>query len=146
LPDRAWYILEGPSCPDVFLQTSSTIIVIEGKRTETKPTQMTTWMPMRDQLLRHIDCAWEIRDTRRVLGFMIVEGDSGACDVPQRWMDWVEDVVDKSRERDVLNDSLPHRNESERADIAKAVLGVTTWQQLCAEFNIEWSCLPDRCT
>lgn len=141
LPDKAWYILEGPSYPDVFLQTPSTIIVIEGKRTERDPTRKTTWMPIRDQLLRHIDCAWEIRGTRSVLGFMVVEGDSEACDVPQRWIT----LVQESRDKEVLNGSLPHRDELERAAIARAVLGVTTWQQLCKTFNIALSSLPDCC-
>ena len=144
LPGSAWYILEGLSYPDVFIRTPSTIIVIEGKRTEPIPTRTTTWMPVRDQLLRHIDCAWEIRGSGVVLGFLIVEGNGGpeAVDVPQRWMDWAQEC----RSGPVLEGSLPHRSESERTDIASGVLGVRTWQRLCAEFDIPWTSLPDHCS
>jgi len=44
--DRAWYVFEGPSHPDVYLATSDAIVVIEGKRTERGPTDPTTWMPV----------------------------------------------------------------------------------------------------
>ena len=101
-------------------------------------------MPVRDQLLRHIDCAWDIRGSGAVLGFLIVEGDGGSevVNVPQRWLDWVQEC----RSRAVLEGSLPHHSESERADIASAVLGVTTWQRLCVEFDIPWTSLPDHCS
>jgi hypothetical protein len=45
--DRAWYVLEGPSCPDVYLRTAEAVIVIEGKRTEAGPTTSTSWMQTR---------------------------------------------------------------------------------------------------
>ena len=31
---RAWYIFEGPTCPDVYLVARDALVVIEGKRTE----------------------------------------------------------------------------------------------------------------
>lgn len=143
LPDTGWYILEGISCPDAFIRTPSAIVVIEGKRTEPIPTRKTTWMPVRDQLLRHIDCACEIRGTCRVFGMLVVEGRGGAeaVDVPSEWLGWVRE----SQSRPILEASLPHRSDAERAEIADAVLGVTTWQRLCVEFGIPWASLPDRC-
>ena len=94
LPPSDWYILEGHSQPDVFLQTPEVIVVIEGKRTERGPTVRTTWMPGRDQMMRHIDCAWEIRGTRKVFGFYLVEGDGGAeaVAVPQTVGDAAQDA------------------------------------------------------
>jgi hypothetical protein len=71
---KAWYVLEGLSQPDVYLETPEVIVVIEGKRTEAGPTTHTRWMPHRHQMLRHLDCAWEVRGQRAVLGFFIVEG------------------------------------------------------------------------
>jgi hypothetical protein len=141
-PAVAWYVLEGPSYPDVYIQTPELIMVVEGKRTESKPTRHTSWMPMRDQLLRHIDCAWEIRGDRRVMGVSIVEGDGGAeaTAVPSRWQTW----LDESRSGDVLAKSLPHRSPTEQEQIASSVLGVTTWQRVCEEFSIDWASLPDR--
>lgn len=72
--ERDWAILEGPSQPDVFLETDEVVVVIEGKRTESSPTTATAWMPVRHQMLRHLDGAWEIRGSRSVYGFFIVEG------------------------------------------------------------------------
>jgi hypothetical protein len=74
IPRHAWYIFEGTTRPDVYLETPDVLIVIEGKRTEREPTSHTEWMPRRHQLLRHLDCAWEVRGQRTVLGFFIVEG------------------------------------------------------------------------
>lgn len=142
LPSRAWYILEGPTKPDVYLETSEIIVVIEGKRTESGPTTSTTWMPIRHQILRHIECAWEIRGKRKVVGFFIVEGDGGAdaTEVPENWLTTSHTTINQ----EVLEQSLPHRSEEERHDIAKCFFGVTTWQKVCKEFGIDWDELPVR--
>lgn len=66
IPSRIWYILEGITYPDVWLRTERALIVIEGKRTEPDITRRTTWMPVRHQMLRHIDAAWEQRGRRTV--------------------------------------------------------------------------------
>lgn len=112
VPRRDWFVLEGYSQPDVFLQTPEFIVVIEGKRTERGPTFKTKWMRGRDQMIRHIDCAWEIRGTRKVFGFFLVEGDGGAdaVAVPPTWSDAASRIItDES-----LKMSLPHRTEGER--------------------------------
>jgi len=70
LLDQAWYILEGPTYPDVYLETDNLVVVIEGKRTEYTSTTKTTWMPVRHQILRHLDCPWEIRGARKLFGFL----------------------------------------------------------------------------
>ena len=140
LPERAWYILEGPSQPDVYLETGHMIVVIEGKRTEPIPTTTTKYMPSRHQMLRHIDCSWEIRGSKGVYGFFIVEGDGGAdaYDVPERWIEASNETISEK----VLGGSLPHRNREEINEMAKSFLGVTTWQAVCKEFGIDWRSLP----
>ena len=141
VPSRAWYVLEGPSQPDVHLETDDAIIVIEGKRTESGPTRTTDWMEPRDQMLRHLDCAHACRGTKMVLGLMIVEGTGGAnaTTVPKVWDDAAAETVSAP----ILGASLPHRLEAERAAIAESFLGVTTWQAVCATFGIDYSALPD---
>lgn len=141
VPSRAWYVLEGPSQPDVYLETDDAIIVIEGKRTESGPTRTTDWMEPRDQMLRHLDCAQACREGRAVFGFLIVEGDGGATAtaVPQSWMDAATETVAPS----ILTGSLPHRLRGERAAIAESFLGVTTWQAMCSKLEVEYSALPD---
>lgn len=130
--ERAWYIFEGNSKPDALLQTPDAIIVIEGKRTEAGPTTYTTWMSVRHQMLRHIDAAWDDRGQRNVFGFFMVEAEPGSDQVPQKWLDAARNTISKT----AVDESLPHRSPSEREDITKAFLGVTTWQLACKAMNI----------
>jgi hypothetical protein len=130
---RAWYVLEGPTQPDVYLDTEEAVIVIEGKRSEPGPTTSTAWMPVRHQMLRQLDAAWEVRQGRRIYGLFIVEADerTGSL-VPPVW----REVADMTISEEVLRGSLPHRTPEERSEIASALLGVTTWQAVCEEFQI----------
>lgn len=134
-----WYVLEGLSKPDVYLETERALVVIEGKRTEHGPTTHTTWMPVRHQMLRHIDGAWEKRGARSVYGFFIVE-DDGAGQLPAAWVQYAKATVSQ----DALDKSLPHRTTEERAAIANAFLGVTTWQAVCAAFDIDTGVMLDK--
>src|SRR5712691_1040264 len=130
---RAWYVLEGPSQPDVYLDTEEVVVVIEGKRSEPGPTTSTAWMPVRHQMLRQLDAAWEVRQGRRIYGLFIVEGEEGTGSVvPFVW----RQVADLTISEEVLRGSLPHRTPEERSEIASALLGVTTWQAVCDEFQI----------
>ena len=131
---RAWYVLEGPSQPDVYLDSADAVIVVEGKRTETAPTTSTAWMRVRHQMLRHLDAAWEHREGRRIYGLYIVEAESGtsSTEPPSTWHEAVESTISD----EVLRASLPHRTSDERSQIASALLGVTTWQAVCDEFQI----------
>ena len=133
-PTRAWYVLEGPSQPDVYLDSAETVIVVEGKRTETAPTTSTAWMRVRHQMLRHLDAAWEHRDGRRIYGLYIVEAENGTNSVEpaSTWHEAVESTISD----EVLRGSLPHRSPEERLQIASALLGVTTWQAVCDEFQL----------
>jgi hypothetical protein len=138
----AWYVLEGQSQPDACLETENLILVIEGKRTERKATTKTTWMPHRSQMLRHMDAAWEIRGDKKILGLMIVEGSENAQAVvpSEHWQKEAQAQV----ELKMLEASLPHRTADERNQIAKGFLGVTTWQRVCAEFNLPWPPIADN--
>ncbi len=131
---RAWYVLEGPSQPDVFLDTAESLVVIEGKRSEPDLATSTAWMPVRHQMLRHLDAAWEHRQGRPIYGLFIVEREEGAASVgpSSAWHQAVEETISD----DVLKGSLPHRSPDERSQIASALLGVTTWQAVCDEFQI----------
>jgi hypothetical protein len=126
----------------VRLRTSSGIVAIEGKRTEADVTTCTTWMPVRHQMLRHLDGAWDLRDDHRVVGLFIVEGDGGreASTVPGHWIERCVTTV----QREVLEASLPHRADAERSAIAAGYLGVTTWQAVCDALGVSYDGLPDR--
>jgi hypothetical protein len=128
--EKGWAILEGPTSVDAYLETTDLIVVVEGKRTESGPTTQTTFMPVRHQMLRAIDAAWDVRGARDVVGFFIVGRDS---------VSYARTTLDPS----AITASLPHRSLDERERIARAFLGVTTWDDVCAEFDIDVRALPD---
>ena len=131
-PSRAWFVFEGYTSPDVFLVTPDALVVVEGKRTEAGPTTSTTWMAGRHQMIRHLDAAWEIRGRRSVYGFFIVEAEPGSSDVPGRWQAAAEAACGD----DAILSSLPHRDQSDREGIRKAMVGATTWQRIVGEFGL----------
>ena len=137
---KAWHILEGPSCPDVYIETPGALVVIEGKRTERGPTTNTTWMSVRHQIWRHLDAAWEIRARRAVFGLLLVEGAApNPTEVPSVW----QDAAAAAFATEALQRSFPHRGVEERAAIAQSFLGVATWQAVCRHFAFNFAALPD---
>lgn len=135
-----WHIFEGQTQPDVFIETDDVIIVIEGKRTEREPTTTTKWMRGRNQMLRHLDCAWEIHGEKQLLGFFIIEGNGLSVEVPSQWSAFAEATINSA----TIGSSLPHRGPEEQKGIASCFIGVTTWQRVCKEFGIDWANLPDE--
>lgn len=137
---RQWFVLEGQSRPDAYLETDSLVLVVEGKRTEPSPTNDTEWMQYRPQLIRHMDAAWEVAGRRVVLGLLLVEGKTDdPLSVPKMWLQDIE----KNLQDDQLASSLPHRSEQERQEIGAGVLGAATWQRVCHEFSIDWPPFQD---
>jgi hypothetical protein len=130
--DRGWHVLEGHTYPDVYVVTTDAVIVIEGKRTEAGATTSTSWMAGRNQMLRHIDAAWEIRGHRSVYGFFVVEGEDGTG-VPAKWVHASVNTISS----DSLRNSLPHRSVEEQAQIASCFLGATTWQAIVSGFGLD---------
>jgi hypothetical protein len=134
---RAWFIFEGPTCPDAYVVTKDVLIVVEGKRTEPGPTTSTKWMPGRHQIWRHIDAAWEICGDRQVYGLFIV--DSPGLEVPEIWCAAAHNTLSRA----ALEGSFPHRSATETAAISRCFLGVTTWRRVCARFGLSYEALPD---
>jgi len=134
----AWWILEGPSYPDITVVFENLILVVEGKRTEAGPTTHTTFMPVRHQLLRHMDAAYE-RYQRRVVGLFAVEGVDGGDELPIDWREWVRATT----EANALKQSLPHRSEAERTMLAEGVAGAVTWRRIVDVFRLEPTALPE---
>ena len=139
---RAWYVFEGPTCPDVYLVAQDALVVIEGKRTEPTTTTDTTWLKGRHQIWRHLDAAWEIRGRRSVYGFFIVESETNSADgcVPEHWRSASAACLTP----EVMRSSFPHRSEQEAQAISRCYLGVTTWRQVCERFRIDWCTLPNE--
>jgi hypothetical protein len=132
---RHWFILEGPSRPDALLETADMVLCIEGKRTEHGCTTKTKWMRRRSQLVRHMDAAFDAFPGRRILGLLIVEGERQDPLVAS--VHWQEESA-AQYELAMLKDTLPHRTPSQRETLASGVLGVTTWQAVCAANDLRW--------
>jgi hypothetical protein len=72
---------------------------------------------------------------------LLVEGGAGGSDAIQPSAHWVAE----SRAQDgseMLFSSLPHRSPSEQSALAAGMLGVATWQGLCAQNGIPWPPVP----
>jgi hypothetical protein len=133
---RKWFVLEGESRPDAFLEAEQLVICIEGKRTEARCTSHTTWMRRRSQLLRHMDAAREAYPDKRVMGLLIVEGiGEGKTLAPSQH--WLDECAAQYADT-MLAGSLPHRNKAEREKLQEGVLGVTTWQAVCEKNGLSW--------
>jgi hypothetical protein len=130
-----WHIFEGQTQPDVYIETDDLIVVIEGKRTEKEPTTATKWMEVRSQMLRHLDCAWEIRGNKQLFGFFIVERNGLSVDIPPQWKKSTADTISPK----MIASSLPHRGPEEQKEIASCFIGVTTWQRVCQELGLDFS-------
>ena len=88
-------------------------------------------MPVRLQMLRHLDAAYEIAGPRTLLGFFMVEGaEDGA--LPDVWREACGQTLDP----EMLEMSLPHRSPEERGRIAEAFLGAVTWQRGCDALGV----------
>lgn len=131
--EKDWFIFEGVTHVDAYLETERVIAVIEGKRTERKPTTSTKWMRVRHQMLRSMDAVWDLFAGRHVFGFFIVE------ELTTDWIKGVEDTVSE----DALYKSLPHRPPALREQIAHAFLGATTWDKVCDATGIDYESLPN---
>ena len=134
---KHWSVLEGHTYPDVVIETQDSLIVIEGKRTERGPTTHTTWMSARHQMWRHIDTIWEIKGRKRVYGFFIVEGNGP--ELTQLW----QDASINTLGAEALSGSFPHRSDDEISEICSCFLGITTWGNVCEEFDMDYNSLPN---
>ena len=114
-----WYVFEGYTHPDIYIETENYIIIGEAKRTEKKLTKSTTWMDPRDQLIRHIDSVLD--RPKNIISFFIVD-----ATVAQ------ENKYDKELAvfKDIKNftESLPHRSQPEVRRAMDSYIGHCYWQ------------------
>ena len=52
---KRWFVLEGATKPDVFIETNKFCLIVEGKRTEGTPKIDTEWKRNRHQTVRHLE-------------------------------------------------------------------------------------------
>jgi hypothetical protein len=135
---KGWHLLEGPTRPDVMIETPDALIVIECKSLESNGAPDAAVPTGRHVMWRHIDAAWEIRGRRRVFGFFIVPGQEPDGGMPPR----VEAAFGEALSETVLEANFPHRSTKERDAITACFLGGTTWNLVCKAFSISLASLP----
>ena len=113
---HGWWAFEGPTSVDCFLETPETVLLIEGKRTDTVAT-CTDWCATRHQIARNLEAAQSVAGGKRYAVMV-------AAETPL-------DVSAGEIER-----GLPHMNPSERAFLAGHYVGCVTWKQICAEAQL----------
>ena len=89
---RAWFVFEGFTNPDIFIEGEDFVIVCEGKWTEPHITTVTTHLSgageYRNQMIRHIQGALNYTsDTgKRVYAFYIVDGENPEMTVSETFI------------------------------------------------------------
>ncbi len=95
-------------------------------------------MPVRHQMLRHMDAAQEFY-RRPVIGLFAVEGADGTAALPPEWSVWACETVGF----EVVRRSLPHRSADEQAQIVRGFAGAVTWGAIVAHFGLGEGVLLD---
>lgn len=134
LPKWAWWRLEGVTKVDCALLTPSTVVFIEGKRTEIGPSKQVLWYQGRNQVLRNLDCAAayaEIENLPNYFVMLVVDRDVVGAD-PLR-----QKEIDDVTSHETVKISLPHLIDEERIELLSHCLGVTTWQAIIEHFGLQ---------
>ena len=118
---RKWYMLEGFTHPDIFIEGEDYIIVAEGKWTEPHITTTTSYLVNhneRNQMARHIQGALNYaakNGNKKVYAFYIVDGDQ----------DYANTLTGLRLDKEAVE-----LNDSEKEEILNAYRGYTTWQKI----------------
>ena len=117
---KAWYIFEGCTNPDIYIEGDDYVIICEGKWTEshitTKTTHLTDENEFRSQMIRHIQGALN-QTNKTVYAFYIIDAGCGYC----------SDLTLDALKTQLELETIPPANKKE---ILEAFRGFTTWQKL----------------
>lgn len=120
--NRAWYVFEGFTNPDIFIEGDDYVIVCEGKWTEphitTKTTNLAADNEYRNQMVRHIQGALNYTN-KKVYAFYIVDKDCGYE------AELSTDAFAAQLEKETIK--IPGK---EKEEIISAFCGYTTWQDI----------------
>ncbi|MBQ2963528.1 MAG: hypothetical protein IJE14_02610 [Clostridia bacterium] len=132
LPAKAWYIFEGHTYPDLYIEGDDYIIICEGKWTEPHITTETTYLKTakgeyRNQMVRHIQGALNSAGNKKVYAFYIVDENCGYT------KDLEKDSFAEQVEKETISLSY-----SEKMDVISSYCGYTTWQKLAAVIDVKF--------
>lgn len=119
---RFWYIFEGYTNPDIFIEGDDYVIICEGKWTEaqitTKTTHLSAQNEYRNQMIRHIQGGLNYTK-KRIYAFYIVDKDCG----------YTQDLTKESLKHQLELETIKI-NDEEKAMILSSFYGFTTWQDI----------------
>lgn len=120
---RAWYVFEGFTNPDIFIEGDDYVIICEGKWTEQHITIHTTNLTAKDgeyrnQMIRHIQGALNYTN-KRIYAFYIVDKKCG----------YLEDLSTQAFGKQLSRETIKI-DETEKVKIMNSFKGYTTWQDI----------------
>lgn len=129
LPERAWYIFEGNTVPDIFIETDDSIFIGEAKRTEKDITTKTKWLGERDQLIRHIDSLLD--QPKSIYSFYILEKD-------EYLNGFYKERMKLYSNKDYFLRNLKHRDKATINRAINSFIGYVFWSDIAECFNIQF--------
>jgi hypothetical protein len=140
LSQRTWWRLEGVTYVDCAFFTQSTVVFVEGKRTEEGPSQEVTWWTGRNQVIRNLECVSEFaRVTGRPHAFVIVIVEEELCERGSQRARSIDAITDPT----VIASSLPHLEVQAREQVMGRYVGATTWQDIVRSLALNPAILID---
>lgn len=118
---RSWFIFEGYTNPDIYIEGNDYILLGEGKWTEPHITTETVHLSSkngeyRNQMVRHIQGAINVSD-KRVFAFYIVDAACG----------YIEDLTEIAFAKQLELETIP-LSDTEKKRIVSCYHGYITWQ------------------
>lgn len=121
---RPWYLFEGFTNPDIYIEGEDYVVICEGKWTESHITTTTTYLSdkgeYRSQMVRHIQGALN-HTGKKVYAFYIVDADCG----------YTDDLSKKQLQLQLDRETI-RLDDAEKKAILDSFYGYTTWQEIKA--------------
>jgi len=132
LPNRAWYIFEGKTHPDIFIETIDSIFIGEAKRTEKDITTTTKWLNKRDQLIRHVDSMLD--QPKQIYSFYILDKNQYSKGNFKKRME-------QYKNKEYYKENLRHRDDLSIEKAKNSFIEFIFWDDIAEYFKIEF---PDK--
>jgi hypothetical protein len=128
LPDKKWYVLEGKTSPDIYIETHDSIYIGEAKRTEKYITTKTLWLNERDQLIRHVDSLLD--QPKKVYSFYLLE--------KKNFKGHYEEKMTCYTDKKYWQSNLKHRDNDAVERALNSFIGFLFWEDIANHFNINF--------
>lgn len=128
---RTWYIFEGPTYPDFYIEGDGYVIIGEGKWTEPHLTNETTFLHItdegkgRNQMIRHIQGAINAnKENTKIIAFYIVD------EKREYYQKLASKKEEEKRFSEQVDKEIISIDDDEKEKIVSAYYGMITWQDI----------------